>query len=649
MIIGHGQHVDQVGRIGTLDASALAKLLADYRATLQDVFNIHTITRLSLVACDTARCAVPINGGRHPAFPFVNALFRALHENAVTVREVSAYEGSVMINNRGRKMLQAGPYVNRWAHGVRSRKAIFTQNANGAVSPRWGENLDNLEYRLQQPNMAGPLGEWGSAKYLVRAQQQAGEFRAGFEHALATLQKKPDLRDWVPQLETLHQGANRVVKMRWEYRGTDSALKGQHKEVSMHDKVFSDFLHYIKKHGAVLDTFAKKLAPTKQITGADTQAAKPLSLGAAQRMLDAYFAIKSIANVFTDRDYSDNTPLGHAVKLHSQFDVGQAIYSLAEEGTQLAKLASRHLVKNKPVLSAIIHTAKVSKVLGRAVNPALTLINLGFSVNDFIQAKGTDRETIYAVNLGFDSVSAGIALGGVVASIVGSPAAFVAGPAAIFIMAIQARVMGVLGYEYQERAARAQQTLMRGHFADMVKAYRHHGFTHDIKNKTLIAIPSAIVTNLDLRHQRVLVTLASPSLVHVNSYRHLPQRNTDNTGYLGMEQRHADIELHTDAARDGLHLSEPLHLPVGNYTLAGLSKDVQTIFLSLTPRTRYDFTVGRVAHHNEHDQPQAIMRAALPNLYHRPGNLVGNERLTSLIPQYKSTTMSSISMRHQPH
>ena len=636
VIIGHGQHADGVGRIGTLDAAALEKLLQQ----LQNNFDLHAITRLSLVACDAARCAAPMHRGPNVDFPFMTALFNALRERAVTVGEVSAYERSVMIDNLGRKMPQYLRNANTWVRGGGSRKGVFTQAADGTVSVKWGEDLDRLEHRLQRPNMAGPLSEWGSAKYFIRSQQQAKEFRAGFDHAFSTLQETPDLRDWVPQLETLHQGANHVAKMRWEYRGIDSAFTGQHKEVSMHDTVFGDFLHYIKKHSIALDAFEKNLVTHKHTTGTDRLVTKPISLGYAQRMLDAYFAIKSIANVLTHRDSGDNTPLGHAVALHSQFDAGQAAYSLAEEGVQLAKVASRHLVKNKPVLSAIIRTAKVSQLMGHVVNPSLTFINLGFSINDFIQAKDTDRETIHAVSLGFDSAAAGVAVGGIVAGAMSSPLAFVAGPAAIFLMAIQARVMGVLAYEYQERAARAQQALMRGHFANMVNAYRHHGFTHDSENKTLVAIPSAIITSIDLRHQHVLVTLASPSLAHVDSYRRVQQRNTDNTGYLGAEQRHADIELRTDVTRDGLHLSKPLHLSVGNHTLAGLSKDVRTIVLSLTPRTRYDFTVGRVAHHNEHDQPHTIMRAALPNLYNQPSNLVGNERLTSLVPHYKSTTTS---------
>ena len=640
-VIGHGsaQHGDKT-RISGFDGSELARLIADPLWRSRFFMPEQKVSRLNLVACYAGRCDLEIDVVNDVETKVVAGFAKDLLDGLwgkFSVDELSAYEKSLMVNQRGQKILSSGH--RKWAHGARAVKMIFTQDERGAVSVKRGVNLDHLEEVIFDRHMAGPLSApWGMRKEIGQIQKTTQTFFVRMNAVIDELQTHA-LHGWVPELETLHQREG-VVIMQWRHQDADTALRQRHKAIIMHDTVFEEFLQYITKQSATLAEFQK----TQQLPkgNALTKTSAILQQHRAQRLIDAYFSIRSLANLFVHLAANEDSPLGRAVALHSRFDVGQAAYALTEEGVALAKLAGRHLVKNKPFLSALISTAKVSQRLGQVVNPLLTGVNLGLSLNDFLSAQGTSRETIHAVQLGFDSASAAVTTFALITNAVGLPAvATIAGPMAMFLLAVQVRVQAILQYQENDHMARTQQALLKGHLTSMRNAYRNHGFTYHAENKTLAALPLAIVTDIDLRQTQVQIHLVSPTLSHLDSYLHAPADRGDDQGPLGGTPTHQVI-VRTNSSRDGLAFSGPLQFAIGGQTLSNLSKDIHTIVLPTTPQTRFDYTVGSVSQHNEYDHPRALLHAAIPRLYAvANNNLRGNERITSLTPHYRNTTITT--------
>ncbi len=640
-VIGHGaKDSEQRTTLSGFDASQLAALIADPQWRARFFMPGQKVSRLSLVACDAGRCDIEIDVlndiENKVSAGFAKDLLDGLW-GKMQVDELSAYEKSLMVNQRGQKFLSSG--YRQWGHGARAVKMIFTQDEHGAVSVQRGVNVDHLEEVMINNYMAGPLSlPWGMGKEVGQIQKTTQTFFRRMNAAIEKLQTQT-LRDWVPKLETLHK-KEAAVTMQWKYQGADTTLSQRHKTVVMHDAVFGEFLQYIAKQSATLAEFQKTQQSPQQT--AQTKTFVIQQQHRVQRLMEAYFSIRSLANLFAHSDSSENSSLGRAVALHSRFDVGQAVYALTEEGVALSKLAGRHLVKNKPFLSALIHTAKMSQKLGQVVNPLLTGVNLGLSFNDFLNAQGTSRETLHTTQLGFDAAGAAVTTCALIANAVGLPAvATITGAMSMFLLAVQVRVQAILQYQENEDIARAQQALLKGHLTSMRNAYRDNGFTYDAGNKTLVALPLAIVSDIDLRQTKVQIHLASPTLSYLDSYAHTPIDRGDDHGPLGGTPNH-HITLRTNTSRDGLSFSEPLQFAIGEQVLSYLSKDIQTIVLPIMPQTRFDYTVGSVNQHNEYDHPRAILHAAIPQLYAvANNNLRGNERITSLTPYYRNTTITT--------
>lgn len=633
MVLGHGHTVDGKTQLSQKNGQQLANLLTDEEIKNKFLKPEQSITRISLVGCDLAsgissQSSVTTNG-------FVVDLFNNLKENGVSVKEVTARTGPVLVNPRGKKLVQlisSQQSSPQWQH--HDGKIIFTQDSKGVVHYQSAPTY--IDEPLPNPTLtvgsAGPLA-WGAPSQ----RRIATKLAAQFQQVVSKIKTEQNFdNDWVPLLNTLEKTPE-ATKIQW--LNTKDPSQGLRHTSAQHP-IFLEIKTYADAH-------LEKLRATHQWV--DNQLTKrpraqnpqPANLfKQIERGANDLLAINTLIHALRHPVQTVESTLDKVLKLHSYLAIAQVTTALTAEGS---RLFTQNLSNKNSATALLAKAEQFGIAVNHAANDVFNIANLSADVAELMLSNSPEQARHFAAQLGFDaSISSSFAISGIAETLGETAIANVAGPVGWILMATEIMTLTLMDNHPKASHKSENMTAVNDYLDATLHQYRAGGFRFDENNKALVSLHNVIVEKMDFQHG--ITIMKSPTL------RRIENVSVKNGTAVNIPKR-VPLEFKlTFATVDDHDLLLSQYLPLPTQAAIQHLKEARTIVLPDTPNTRFDYTItpdglNEDSSNNANLTHQLIHKPCQPCTSTYDQNLLllwRSTRLASLTPNYQLTSTKII-------
>lgn len=640
ILLGHGDMVDSKVQLSNKNGQQLAQLLTHSDIKNKFLAAGQSITRISLVGCNLAGETSPLSDVT--TNKFIVDLFNNLKEKGVSVKDITARRGPMLVSPHGKKMVKLTPSPQSpplWQH--EDGKVIFTQDNQGTV--HYQNQISYIDTPLSEPEFivgsAGPLA-WGaqSQKHLTT------QLTAQFHQAALKIKAAHHLDDdWIPLLNTLENTAQ-GAKIQW--LNTKDPSQGL-RHTTAHDPIFSEIKTHVNNHVVNLRT-THEWVDNKLIQKPRTQLPQKTSLlKTIERGANNLLALNTLINAIRHPQQTTESTLDKALKLHTYLSITQATATLTAEAS---RLFTQHLANKNSANTILAKAEQFGIAINNAANHVFNIANLGFDLTELMLSKSPEQARHFSMQLGFDAgISSSFAIEGAAEAVGVDAIASVTGPLGWTLLAGEIFTLALIDAHRAAQHRITHQTTenvttVDDYLTTTLHQYRAGGFHFDKKNKALVPLRNVIIKKIDL--QNGLTILKSPTLRRIESI------SVKNGKVVNIPKR-VPLEFKATFAAVSTNdppLSQYFQLP-GQGSIQHL-KQARIIVLPNTPDTRFNYTItahglniNRTSHHNAHLTHRLINKPCQPCTTPYEENLLSlwqRTRLASLQPSYQLTNTTVI-------